>query len=124
MAKSLFVFLVSGQPHNAADNTFANLAWLRVRELVKVFNRDLKKAGATVRTGDDVSFSHFRCHTAADKKYPRVEIYRHSFKTVHNAPARAAWAALDDPKSFIEWQPIRDATKVNPEHALSIVNVY
>jgi hypothetical protein len=124
MANSQFVFLVSGQPHNVADNTFANLAWLRVRELVKVFNRDLKKAGAPVRTGDDVSFIHFCCHTSADKKYPRVETYNHSFAKVHDAPARAKWTALADPKSFIEWQPIRDAAKVDRDHALSIVNVY
>ena len=124
MADLKFVFLVSGQPRNISDNTFANLAWLRVRELVTIFNRDRKKTGAPVGAGTEVHFVHFCCRTSADKKFPRVEAYKHSFAAVRAAPARAAWKAFEEAGSFIEWQPIRDAKKADPDHALSIVNVY
>jgi len=124
MADPKFVFLVTGQPHTASDNTFANVAWLRVRELVKIFNRDRAKAVALVKTGDTVHFVHFCARTSGDGKYPRVEIYKHAFATSKEAPVRAAWAAFEEAGSFIEWQPIRDAKKSDPDHALSIVNVY
>jgi hypothetical protein len=124
MADPKFVFLVSGQPHTASDNTFANVAWLRVRELVQIFNRDRKKTGASVGASDVVHFVHFCCRTSPDATYPRVEIYKHPFATVKSAPARAAWAAFEEAGSFIEWQPIRDAKATDPDHAVSIVNVY
>jgi hypothetical protein len=41
----MFVFLVSGQPHNATDNTFAKIAWLRVGELVSQIYKNRKKTG-------------------------------------------------------------------------------
>src|SRR5690348_7251050 len=45
MSDPKYIFLVSGQPHTISDNTFANVAWLRVRELVDLFNKGLAKAG-------------------------------------------------------------------------------
>jgi len=120
-----FAFMVSGQAHKITDNTFANVAWLRVIELVTILNRNRKKPDALVGENDDVSFVHFCCHTSKDKKYPAVEIYNHSFAKVRDAPRKAAWTPITDEGSFIEWQPIRDLKNAgSPEHAASIVNVY
>jgi hypothetical protein len=127
MADPKFVFLVSGKPKKHFDNTFANVAWLRVKELVKIFNRTRKKTGAAVGVTDEVNFVHFRCHFDKGKKkpYPTVEMYTHSFAKERDAPPPEAWTALSDESSFIEWQPVRDQRDSGKvETAVSIVNVY
>ena len=124
-----FVFLVSGQPGDETpkrrtENTFANIAWLRVKELVKVYNKSRTKPDALVGITDEVHFIHFCAHTSTDNKYPRVEIYKHPFDKKTDAPSKAHWDEFLDDPSFVEWQPIRDARATNPATALSIVNVY
>jgi hypothetical protein len=124
-----FVFLVSGQPgddtpNRRTQNSFAKVAWLRVKELVKVYNKNRTKPDALVGITDEVHFIHFCAHTSTDNKYPRVEIYKHTFDEQTDAPPKDQWDEFLDDPSFVEWQPIRDARATNPNTALSIVNVY
>jgi hypothetical protein len=108
------------------DNTFANVAWLRVMELVKSLNENRKKSDALVSESDEVNFVHFCCHTSKKgDKYPAVEIYNHSFAKVRSAPTKAAWTPITDESSFIEWQPIRDVKNAGPpDHAVSASSLH